>query len=285
MNPRARITAAIITLNEELNIGRCLDSVQWCDQILVVDSFSTDRTVEICRARGARVVQRKWNGINEQRQFCLSQIDTEWVLALDADERATPELRAEIEGLLNTTPDHDGFLIPRHTFYLGRWINHGGWYPDYKLRCFRRERGRYCGHDPHDHCVIDGPPGKFRGEIQHYTYRSYAAQLRQINSFSDTAAADWLRAGHRYTFWRLMLRPMGKFLETYLLKRGFLDGLPGLVIAISSAFYMFVKYVKLWEQSRKIRSTDTEPIVDPVPSPATPPATSTPTATGGSAGA
>ncbi len=256
---RLPLTACIITFNEEDRIEACLDSVSWCDRVIVVDSFSTDRTVERARGRGATVVQRIWNGINEQRQHTLTLVETDWVLALDADERVTPELRAEIESLLAGTPAHGGYRIPRHTWYLGRWIRHGGWYPDLKLRLLHKDRGRYGGTDPHDHFLLDGPPGRLNGEIQHYTYRGFANQLRQINSFSDTAAAEWERDGHRFAFWRLLLRPPFKFLETYVWKRGFLDGLPGFIIAVSTAYYMFVKYVKLWERERRIVSTPPPP--------------------------
>ncbi len=262
--PRLPITACIITLDEERNIEACLESVRWCDDVLVVDSFSSDRTCDLARARGARVLQRKWNGINEQRQWALGQVHTEWVLALDADERVTPELRDELLGLLAGRPERDGYRIPRHTFYLGRWIDHGGWYPDLKLRLLRKDCGRYAGHDPHDHFVTESPPGRLTGEIRHYTYRDFAHQLRTINSFSDTAAADWEKQGHRWSLGRLLLRPPFKFLECYVWKRGFLDGLPGLVIAASTAFYMFVKYVKLWERTRKVPSTDAGPAA-PVP--------------------
>lgn len=259
------ITACIITLNEEANIEACLDSVRWCDEILVVDSFSTDRTCERARAKGARVLQRRWNGINEQRQYTLGEVRTDWVIAVDADERVTPALRDEVRALLTRGPDRPGYLVPRHTFYLGRWIDHGGWYPDLKLRVLRKNGGRYAGTDPHDHFVTEGEPGRLVGELEHYTYRDFAHQLRTVNSFSEAAAAEWHRQGHRWSLARLLLRPPFKFLECWLWKRGFLDGLPGFVIAATTAFYMFVKYVKLWELERGIRSTD-------APSPKTAPA-------------
>lgn len=241
------ISALVITFNEEENLRECLESLRWADEVIVVDSFSTDRTVEIARAFTDRVVQRKWNGINDQRGFALGLARHEWVFCLDADERATPGLAAEIRRVLDAGPARDGYEVPRHTWYLGRWINHGGWYPDRKLRLFRKSRGRYGGHDPHDRFVLDSEPGTLAGEIVHFTYRSFSHQLRTIDSFSDVAAREWAAEGRRFSVPRLLARPAWKFVETYVLKGGFRDGLPGLVIAAATAFYLFVKYVKLWE--------------------------------------
>ncbi|MBI5368993.1 MAG: glycosyltransferase family 2 protein, partial [Planctomycetes bacterium] len=164
----------------------------------------------------------------------------------------TPELAAEIRRTLDAGPAAAGFEIPRHTWYLGRWIDHGGWYPDVKLRLFRKDRGHFGGRDPHDRFLLDSPPGRLRGEIVHFTYRSFAHQLRTIDQFSDVAAREWSAAGRRAGLLPLLFRPAWKFVETYLLKRGFLDGLPGLIISVATAFYLFVKYVKLWELTARI---------------------------------
>jgi len=246
---RAKVTAFVITLNEEANIRPCLESLSWADEILVVDSLSTDRTCDIAREMGAKVVQRAWTGINEQRQAGLASCTHDWVFCLDADERVSPELRDEILRVL-AAPASDGYEIPRHTRYLGRWINHCGWFPDRKMRLFRKSRGAFKGTDPHDHFALDGKPGALRGEIHHFTYRDFAHQIRTINSFSETASAELAAAGKRFSMFGLLFRPPWKFFEVYVLKAGFLDGLAGFVIATASAFNIFARQVKLWERTK-----------------------------------
>lgn len=246
---REKITAFVITLNEETHIRECLASLRWADEILVVDSFSTDATCDLAREAGAVVVQRKWNGINEQRQAGLEHCSHDWVFCLDADERVSRELRDEILRLLEK-PACASYEIPRHTWYLGRWINHCGWYPDRKLRLFRKSRGSFRGVDPHDRFQAEGPLGRLKGEIVHFTYRNFAHQIRTINSFSETASAQLQDHGKRFSFLALVVKPPWKFLEVYFWKLGFLDGIAGFVIAVASAFNVFSRQVKLWEKSR-----------------------------------
>ncbi len=247
-----KVSAVIISYNEEDNIGACLDSVSWCDEVIVVDSLSTDATPEICKQRGAIFHQRAWNGINEQRQFALSLADNDWVLAVDADERVSDSLREEVRSVLaNGTAPFVGYSLPRHTHYLGRWINHGGWFPDLKLRLFDRSKARYAGEDPHDRAVVDGPVGTLTGELEHYTYRNLADQLKTINRFSATRAGKMRDAGVRFSLAKLMWKPPVKFLETYFWKQGFRDALPGFIIAICTAFYIFLTWAKLWELNRE----------------------------------
>ncbi|KAF0245682.1 MAG: family 2 glycosyl [Planctomycetota bacterium] len=246
---RQKVTAYVITLNEEANIRECLKSLAWADQVLVVDSYSTDKTCDIARELGATVVQRKWNGINEQRQAGLEHCAHDWVFCLDADERVSPELKAEIPKALEK-PAADGFEIPRHTWYLGRWINHCGWYPDFKMRLFRRSRGKFAGTDPHDHFALEGGPGRLKGEIQHFTYKNFAHQLRTINAFSEAASKELYDKGRRFSLLALLIKPQWKFLEVFIFKAGFLDGLAGFVIAVASAFNVFTRQVKLWERGK-----------------------------------
>ncbi|MDQ7779931.1 MAG: glycosyltransferase family 2 protein [Planctomycetota bacterium] len=307
---RPKISVCVITLNEERNLGACLESVRWADEIIVVDSFSTDRTVEIAWKHTDKVQQRRWSGINEQRNFALSLATGDWVLSIDADERVSPELRAEIEKTLSSPPPGVcGFYVPRLARYLGRWIRHGGWYPDWKLRLFRRECARYAGKDPHDvvklacaygsvsgsagtgggtqvphpnplpkgegesGCAGIPPAGetaasastshgatrRLHGDLLHYTYRSFSDQLQQINTFSSVGAAELFEAGRRFRLAAMILHPIGKFFGTYFLRLGFLDGLPGLIVSVASAFYVFARHVKLWEAGVPPRVGANEP--------------------------
>jgi len=248
------VTACVITLNEERNIRDCLKSVEWADEIIVVDSHSTDRTVEIAREFTDRVIQRKWNGINDQRQFTQDQAGHEWVFNLDADERVSPALAGEIAALdLGPSGDINGYMIPRCTFYLGQWIKHGGWYPDYKLRLYRKSKGHFIDNDPHDTVELTGPTAKLRGEIQHFSYRSVADQIAQIQRFSTWRAEQYMRSGRKFHYRQMLLRPIWKFWNTYLFRLGCLDGVPGFIISALSAYHVFVTWAKFWELMKKPR--------------------------------
>jgi glycosyltransferase involved in cell wall biosynthesis len=247
------VSALVVCGNEEANIAACLESVRWCDEIVVIDSFSSDRTPEIARRFTDRVIQRAWQGFADQKQFALEQAKGDWVLNLDADERCTPELRDAIRAAL---PGADasgiaGFEVRRHVFYLGRWIDHGGWYPDWKLRVARRDRARWGGIEPHDRLEVDGRVERLAADLEHYTYRDFAHQLRTVDRFSAVFAERWQQEGRRFSLLDALFHPPAKFLECYVWKRGFLDGWPGFVIAATSAFYVFAKQVKLRERTRE----------------------------------
>lgn len=250
-----KLSACIITFNEERNIRDCLESVRFADEIVVVDSGSTDRTVEIARAMGARVIVKDWPGHIEQKNFAIDQAGGEWVLSIDADERVTPELRAEIEHALAEPQGYEGFSMPRLSFYLGRWIRHSGWYPDRKLRLIRRGRGRWGGVNPHDHLACDGPVRALRGDLLHYSYRDIADHLKTIDFFTTIAAREKHKRGAR-ALPGMIFGPPLKFLKAYVLKLGFLDGLPGLVVAVLGSYYVFLKYAKLFELKRGLGRPD-----------------------------
>jgi glycosyltransferase involved in cell wall biosynthesis len=250
MTERPLLSACIIARDEERDIGDCLESVSFCDERIVVDAGSRDRTVEIARAAGARVIVRGWPGHIAQKNFALEQATGEWVLAVDADERVTPELRAEIEReLARPAVPFDGFSVPRRSFYMGRWIRHSGWYPDRKVRLVRRGRARWGGVDPHDRLECAGPVKRLRGDLLHYSYRDLAEHLRKIDAFTSIAAREKEARGAR-AFPDIVLRPPAKFLKSYVWKLGLLDGLPGFVIAALGAYYVFLKYAKLIERRR-----------------------------------
>jgi glycosyltransferase involved in cell wall biosynthesis len=247
---RPRISAAVICLNEAEHIAACLDSVAWCDEIVVVDAGSSDGTVELARKRATRVEHRDWPGYAAQKNRALELTTGDWVLCLDADERCTPGLRDAVRAAVSAPAGAVGFEVRRHTFYLGHWIDHGGWYPDWKLRVVRRGRGRWGGIDPHDKLEAEGPIRRLDAELIHLTYRDVAEHLRAVQRYSDLAVDDWTRRGRRFRLAMAVLHPPVKFLQVWVWKRGFLDGWPGFVIATTSAFYVFAKYVKLWERSR-----------------------------------
>jgi glycosyltransferase involved in cell wall biosynthesis len=272
--PRPTISAAVICLDEERNIGACLESLAWCDEIVVVDSGSRDRTVEIARKHATRVLHHEWPGYVAQKNWALEQTTGAWVLCVDADERSTPQLQRAIEAALrhpaNESPRTErsedarfprseppasgeileaGFEVRRHVFYLGRWIDHGGWYPDWKLRLVRRGRARWGGVDPHDKLIADGPVRRLDADLVHFTYGNFSDHLRTVQRFSAVVSEVQAREGRRFSLLRAILHPPAKFLECWLWKRGFLDGWPGFVIAVTSSFYVFAKYVKLWERT------------------------------------
>jgi glycosyltransferase involved in cell wall biosynthesis len=242
------LTACIIAFNEEANLPDCLASVAFCAEVIVVDSHSSDRTREIAAEHGARVIERDWPGHIEQKNFAIDQATTEWVLCLDCDERVTPELQGEIERVL-AAPEHDGYEVARRNVYLGRWIRRGGWYPDAKLRLFRRARGRWGGINPHDHVRLDppGPAPRLKGDLVHHTYGSIADHLKTIDYFSTIAAGEKLARGQRGVTLQLLLAGPFKFFNMFVLKLGFLDGWRGVIVASLGAYYVFLRYAKLWE--------------------------------------
>jgi len=244
------VSALVICQDEERHIAECLESVAWCDEIVVVDSGSSDRTVELARKHATRVLERAWTGIADQKNFALAQATGDWVLNLDADERCTPALRDAARAAIASDPALAGFEVRRHAFYLDRWIDHGGWYPDWKLRLFRRGRGRFLARGPHDRVAAEGPVARLDAELVHLTYGDFAEHLRTAQRFSDVVAAEWAESGRRFSLARALAHPPAKFLECWVWKQGFRDGWPGFVIAATSAFYVFAKHVKLREKTR-----------------------------------
>ena len=264
---RIPFTACIITKNEELDLPACLESVAFADEIIVVDSHSTDRTRDVAAAfRGRtvegsevlpRVIERDWPGHVEQKNFAVDQATTEWVLAVDADERVSAELRQEILAILSSgDPPADGYTVPRKTRYLGRWILGGGWYPDRKLRLFRKSRARWGGTNPHDRVQTEGKVVDLRGELYHFSYRDISDHVRTINFFTDIAAEEKIRRRARFAFLRMLIQPPCSFFKSYVLKRGFREGVAGFIVAVMGMFYVFLKYAKLWERTAVRKDRD-----------------------------
>ena len=259
---REKISACVTTLNEEHNIERCLRSLTWCDEIVVVDSFSTDRTVELCRQFTPRVYQHAWLGYIGQKNLIREMAVHPWILFVDADEEVSAELRAEIERVLDP---HDGvtagYQFPRMVCYLGRWIRHGEWYPDIKLRLFLKHKGCSSGQEPHDTVMVNGPVKTLRGHLHHYTYDDIHDHLETMNRFSSITAQEKFKAGGRFRWIDFLLRPGLRFLKAYVLRRGFLDGKRGFLIALVSSFGVCMKYAKLWELTWRASQRDQRPDV------------------------
>ena len=247
--PRRPVSCCIVCFNEEQVIQRCLESVKWCDEIIVVDSFSTDKTLEICQDYSTRIIQRAWPGYVEQKRFALSQASHEWILNIDADEEVSPLLQNEIQAVLQRDdPAVDGFYIPRLVHYLGRWWWHG-WYPSYRLRLFRKHKVRWGGVDPHEKVLLHGRSERLSGNLHHYTYTDISDHLRTVNSLTDISSRELSLRKHQRHLSDVVLRPLWRFLSFYFLRGCIRDGLPGLFVAVTSAFYVFLKYAKLWEQA------------------------------------
>lgn len=245
---KPEISACIITFNEQGNIRRCLESVKWCDEIVVMDSFSTDETIEICREYTDAVYQHKWMGYVGQRNLVRQKATSDWVLYLDADEEISGDLREEIIGALqNDEEKYTGYQFPRRVNYLGRWITHGEWYPDIKLRLFKRVKGRSVGSEPHDYVVVDGSVKNLKGPINHYTYVDIADHVRTVNNFTSIAAQEKYKSGEKCCWANTIFRSQWRFFRGYILKRGFLDGKRGFLIACVNTLGVLVKYAKLWE--------------------------------------
>ena len=246
------ISALIATLNEERKIGDCLKSLRFADAVVVVDSFSTDRTPEICRSFGVSFIQNRWPGYAGQKNFALDRASHEWVLSLDADERCSKALREEIREVLRRNPSVPaGYAIPRRVYYINRWIGHGGWYPDRKVRLFRKSAARWEGEDPHDRVGLLGKYGVLKGDIYHFSFDDISAHFRTINNFTTIAARERTAKGKGAGLFDVLLRPPAKFYKMFLLKAGFLDGIPGFIIAVLSAFHVFCKYVKIRERTER----------------------------------
>jgi glycosyltransferase involved in cell wall biosynthesis len=245
-NERQPLSVAIITFNEEQLIRSTLESVSWADEIVIVDSFSTDHTVNICREYTERVYRIAWQGHVRQKQTATDSTSHRWVLSLDADERVSPALAAEIQHALREQPAYRGYYMPRRTWYAGAWINHCGWYPDCKLRLFDKTVGRWTGVDPHDRVEVDGPTAYFRHDLHHYSYQNIAHHVQTLNNYSSIAAAH--KPLRSVSGAEIFGRTVLTFLKKYLLKQGFRDGTRGLIVCLLSALTVTLKYAKLWER-------------------------------------
>lgn len=250
------VTLCVITKDEEQNLADCLASVLeppgLIAETVVLDSGSTDRTREIAESFGARTVVHPFDGHVQQKNRAVELAGTEWILSLDADERLSPALAKEIAAALQAPDLPAAFSMPRRTFYLGRFIRHGDWYPDRKIRLFRKSLAKWGGTNPHDRVEVKGEVRRLSGDILHYSYRSIGEHVRQIDRFTSIAAREKHAQGRRARWWRLWLSPPLTFLRGYVLRGGFLDGRAGFVVAVLGSYYVFLKYAKLMEIERDL---------------------------------
>jgi glycosyltransferase involved in cell wall biosynthesis len=244
---RALLSVIITTFNEEVNIGDCIESVLWADEILVVDSFSKDKTVEVAERYPVKVLQREYFGSAAQKNWALDRVHHDWVLIVDADERVTPELAAEILRVLASRPQVDGYYIKRENVFVDRVIAHSGWSTDKVIRLFCREKGRYPNRRVHADLAIEGPTPLLEHAFLHYTFRSFDQYFDKFLNYAEWGAAQAFREGRTVGVLEIAGRPLWRFLRTYVVQLGFLDGLHGLVLCTLQAFGVFLKYARLWE--------------------------------------
>lgn len=247
------LSVIIITRDEATHIRAALDSVAWADERIVVDSGSTDDTVPIATAAGARVDVRDWPGYGAQRNYAATLAKNDWVLALDADERVSPALADEIRQFLATQPAPAGCRIPRATYYMGRWIRTTDWYPDWQLRLYDRRRASWRLDRVHESVRLIGPLHHMRGELEHWAYRDVAHHVETINRYTTLAAERLATEGRRATPAGAAMHAVAAFLRNYVLRRGLTDGSTGFVISAMNAYYVWLKLVKLWEANRANR--------------------------------
>ena len=269
------LSVVIITFNEEANLPRTLESVKWADEIVIVDSGSTDRTVEIARSYGAKVFIELWKGFAAQKNSALEKATGDWILSLDADEEVSAELSEEFRSLLRnkTLPDTRewcltmgsqgsaleylkgkpaGYYVPRKNFFLGRWIRHGGFYPDAKLRFFGRGFGQFENRAVHEDVKVAGRTSKLRASLIHHAYPTLSSYIEHMNRYSSLGAQMAVEKGrHGFSFVDIVLRPFFTFIYNYFFRLGFLDGREGLLLHLYHSGYVSWKYAKVWELTRK----------------------------------
>jgi (heptosyl)LPS beta-1,4-glucosyltransferase len=244
------VSCAIVVYNEERNIKDCLESVKWMDEIVLVDAFSSDRTVEISKSYTPNIHQRPWKGFGEQKNFAIDQATSDWVFILDADERVSPELRAEIEGIISGRERSTAvaFYLPRKNYYYGKWVRWAGCYPDYQLRLFRRGVGRLNDEEPHNRFVFEGASAYLKSGLDHYTERTIDDHFRKFSNFTTLAAQERAKTKRSVHWTDLTVRPVFTFYKYYIRRAGFREGMHGFLISAFASMYTFVKYAKLWEQ-------------------------------------
>jgi glycosyltransferase involved in cell wall biosynthesis len=249
---RPKISVTVRTFNEEQNLRDCLESVSWADEIVVIDSNSTDKTVAIAREFTDRVITQAWLGHIGQSQFATDQAVNLWVLHLDADERVSPALRDEILALDLDNSPYDAYEMPRRHFFMRQWIGHSAWYPDHKIRLFRKDRCKWGGYAPHDEVKVFGRKQKLKNDLLHYIYRDVAHFSETKNMYSSLTAEDHFRNNRKARIVDFTLRPLYAFLYRYLFRLGFMDGIAGFTISVMESHTVFLKYIKLYEIRNKL---------------------------------
>lgn len=257
------ISVVVITKNEEQNIVRCLQSVQWADEVIVVDAESTDRTQELARPLRAKVIVKPWAGFAVQKEFAVAQATHDWVFSIDADEEVTPELKEEMLRVTASTDALNGYEVPRKSFFLGRWIANGGWYPGYQLRLFRKSTARMNHRPVHEGFLIDGSTGRLTADLNHYTYHSIHQYIAKMNDYSSLDVRNKISGGRRVEWHNFLLNPLSVFLRMYVSLGGWRDGMHGFLLAFYSALHALAIFAKCWEYQQAERNGATLPPVSP----------------------
>lgn len=250
------VACVVITKNEEANIQDCLRSVQWANELIVVDAESCDKTVELARACGAKVSVRPWPGFGLQKNFGMAQASSDWILILDADERVTEELRGEVRTCLERWRPGAAvaYRIPRRNFFYGAWVRGGGVYPDYQVRLFRRGIAQYNDVAVHENLIVDGEIGTLVEHLDHYTERRIQDHFKKFGLYTTLAAQEKAKTVRTVHWIDLVFRPLVVLVKTYVLKQGFRDGVRGLIVCVFKSMYTFGKYAKLWDATRQVAS-------------------------------
>lgn len=239
-----KLSVTIITFNEEKNIEPCLESLKWADEIVVLDSFSSDRTVEICKRYTERVFQEPWSGYGKQKNLCAARASHRWILNIDADERVTPSGAEEIQRVLSREPEQSLFFFPRKNFFGDRWVRYGGWYPDRIGRLYDKTRSAFTETRVHETLCPGGDMGVLDEPLLHYSFAGMADYIERQNRYSSLFAEEWGREGRKAGWTDLVFRPPWTFFKAYVLRQGFREGYLGLFLGLSMAFYTFLKYAK-----------------------------------------
>jgi glycosyltransferase involved in cell wall biosynthesis len=246
-----KVSVTVIAKNEAADLADALRSVAWADEIVVVDAESSDATASIARQFTDRVIVRPWPGYVDQKNFAASSASHDWIFSLDADERVTPALATEVRGVVSSDPANAAFRVPRVTWHLGRWIRSTDWYPDYQVRLYDRRAARWTGRYVHEHVEVRGGTGRLTSDLQHFPYRDVAEHLETIDTYTTYAARQMYESGRRAGILDQVAHPPLAFLRNYLLRGGIRDGVPGFIISTMNAYYVFLKFAKLWELSLK----------------------------------
>ncbi len=247
-----KLSVITLALNEEHNIGDCLEGVKWADEIIVVDSGSTDKTVELAKQYTSKVLTVEWKGYGATKNFALQQTTGDWILWLDADERVPEELAAEMQTTIREDNSaYAGYDVARRAYFLGKWIKHCGWYPGRVTRLFRKSKSHFTESCVHEQIIVDGKIGELRNDLLHFTDPNLQHYFHKFNRYTSLAAQDVNSSGRRFSLYDILVRPPFLFFKMYILKRGFLDGIEGFVLCVVSSAYVFTKYAKLWEIQNK----------------------------------
>jgi glycosyltransferase involved in cell wall biosynthesis len=244
------VSVVMVTYNEENNVENAMKSVKDFEDVVIVDSFSEDRTVELCRKYTKRIYQHEWRGFAQQKQIAVDYAEKKWILILDADERVTPGLQSEIAEKINSEST-SGFYLPRKNYFLGRWIRHSGWWPDYTLRLFKKDRAYVQKRKVHEKVIVDGTTSYLNEPLEHYTYKSISEYIKKMEMYSSLSAEDLDAKRHGLTLLSMLVNPIFVFNKMFFLRQGFRDGVHGFILAVLYSFYTFLKYAKVWEKNSK----------------------------------